>query len=113
MKEEMTNNSEHRILRSLNPVNRRGSQGSVSVKENEPPQRKRLSRSSGDVENNSVVPTSSVNGRRSDPPKPAPGISRTTKPAVPAQRVVARAKTSRDPVQGVKERDSKKRMWTR
>ncbi|KAL8472256.1 hypothetical protein ACS0TY_029466 [Phlomoides rotata] len=114
MREETAINTEHRVLRSLNSVNRRGSQGSVSVKENNPPRRKRLSRS-GEVENNSAAPTS-VNDyrvRRSDPPKPAPGVSRTTKPTVPGQRPVARVKMSRDPVQGVKERDSKKRMWSR
>ncbi|KAL3630147.1 hypothetical protein CASFOL_023131 [Castilleja foliolosa] len=120
VREEQTNESEHCILRSLNSVNRRGSQGSVPVKENEAPreaQKKRFSRN-GDIENNNrVVPTpvSDIKGRHSDPPKHVPRVSRTTKPVITTQRPVSArsTKTSRDPVQGIKERDSKKRMWTR
>ncbi|KAK6125845.1 hypothetical protein DH2020_040413 [Rehmannia glutinosa] len=125
IREEITHEAEHRILRSLNSVNRRGSQGSVLVKENDAPhevvvRKKRLSRN-GEVENNnnnnSVVPTpvsDNNKGRFSDPPKHVPRVSRTTaKPIIASQRPVARSKTSRDPVQGIKERDSKKRMWTR
>lgn len=122
VREEMTNEAEHRILRSLNLANRRGSHGSAAVKENDSlheVRKKRLSRNS-EVENNSGVPPSvsdhTYKGRRSDPPKPAAGVSRTTKPSITGQRAVApvgRIKTSRDPVQGIKERDSKKRIWTR
>lgn len=123
VREIMTNEAEHRILRSLNLANRRGSHGSGPVKANESlheVRKKRLSRTS-EVENNSGVPPSvsdhTYKGRRSDPPKLAAGLSRTTKPSITGQRPVvapaARIKTSRDPVQGVKERDSKKRMWTR
>ncbi|KAI3451268.1 hypothetical protein Pfo_007933 [Paulownia fortunei] len=117
VRQEITNEAEHRILRSLNSINRRGSHGSVLVKENDSlheVRKKRLSRN-GEVENNSVVPTpvSDNKGRHSDPPKPFPRVSRTTKPIITAQRPVARSKTSRDPVQGIKERDSKKRMWSR
>ncbi|KAM3283226.1 kinesin-like protein KIN-14R [Capsicum chacoense] len=80
--------------------------------------RKRLSRNS-DVEKN-VAPAISANDRRtrqSDPPRPvATGVARGTKPTTTttnAQRPFIRNKTSREPVQGVKERDAKKRMWTR
>ncbi|GER34517.1 kinesin-4 [Striga asiatica] len=119
-KDETPNEHEHRILRSLNTVNRRGSQGSSALpKENEAPlhesRRKRLSRN-GEVENTSIYPTplsDNSKGRHSDPPKHVPRVSRMAKPVTGAQKPVARSKTSRDPVQGVKERDSKKRMWTR
>ncbi|XP_047959009.1 kinesin-like protein KIN-14R [Salvia hispanica] len=153
VKEEMTNETEHRILRSLSLANRRGSHGSAMAKENDnlhevrrkrlsrnsevgvtPPvsdhhakendnlhevRRKRLSRNS-EVENNGAVPPPVSDhrvykSRRSDPPKPAAaGVSRVTKPSIAVQRPVARVKTTRDAaVQGIKEKDSKKRMWTR
>ncbi|KAL9160716.1 hypothetical protein ABFS82_08G218700 [Erythranthe guttata] len=129
--ESITNDSEHRVLRSLShQINRRGSQISshtVVVKESESLQeirKKRLSRNS-EVENNSSVVVSDNNNnnnnnkiRHSDPPRPVSRVPRATaKPVVAPQRPVAgpvaRTKTSRDPVQAVKERDSKKRMWSR
>lgn len=81
--------------------------------------RKRLSRN-GEVEKN-VAPGISANDRRtrkSDPPRPvATGVARGMKPTTTtttnAQRPLIRNKTSRETVQGVKERDAKKRMWTR
>ncbi|KAG8383643.1 hypothetical protein BUALT_Bualt04G0035300 [Buddleja alternifolia] len=114
--EMTTNEAEHRILRNLNSVNRH--HGSVLVKENESlheARKKRLSRN-GEVENKSVVPTpvSDNKGRYSDPLKRVPGgVSRATKPIINTQRPTIRSKTSRDPVEGVKERDTKKRMWSR
>ncbi|KAK4356322.1 hypothetical protein RND71_025293 [Anisodus tanguticus] len=81
--------------------------------------RKRLSRN-GEVEKNAAAAAISANDRRtrqSDPPRPvATGVARGTKPtttATNAQRPLIRNKTSREPVQGVKERDTKKRMRTR
>ncbi|KAK4393940.1 Kinesin-like protein KIN-14R [Sesamum angolense] len=107
VRDETANEVEHRILRSLNSVNRRGSQGSVPVKEydslNEG-RKKRLSRNS-EVENNGVVPTPASDNkcRHSDPPKPIPRGLKTTKPVATAtQRPVIRSKTSRDPVLGSK-----------
>ncbi|XP_004250527.1 kinesin-like protein KIN-14R [Solanum lycopersicum] len=78
--------------------------------------RKRLSRN-GEVEKN-VTPSISANDRRtrqSDPPRP---VTRGMKPTTTttttnAQRPLIRNKTSRETVQAVKERDAKKRMWTR
>lgn len=116
VREEMTNEAEHRILRSLNLANRRASHGSAPVKEEV--RKKRLSRNS-EVENNGggVPPSGSDHAykiRRSDPPKPAAGgVSRATKTSITGPRPVARVKTTRDPVPGIKERDSKKRMWNR
>ncbi|KAL1569701.1 Kinesin-like protein KIN-14R [Salvia divinorum] len=122
VREGMTNEAEHRILRNLNLANRRGSHGSAPMKENDHLQevrRKRLSRNS-EVENNGVPPPMSdhhaYKSRRSDPPRPAAaGASRATKPSITVQRPVARVKTTRDvpAAQGIKERDSKKRMWNR
>nr|XP_033511856.1 kinesin-like protein KIN-14R isoform X1 [Nicotiana tomentosiformis] len=81
--------------------------------------RKRLSRN-GEAENNAAaVSASDRRGRQSDPPKPfASGVSRGMKPTTTtttnAQRPLIRNKTSREPVvQGAKERDAKKRMWSR
>lgn len=125
VREEATNEADHRILKSSNSVNRRISQGLAAVKEHhdsyqETTRRKRLSSRSDDVENKAVVPTpvSDNKSRHSDPPKPAPPrVSRTYKPTVAAsQKQVVRGKMSRDhqPTQGgIKERESKKRMWTR
>ncbi|KAL6552115.1 Kinesin-like protein KIN-14R [Orobanche gracilis] len=115
IKEEIPDESQRRILRSLNSVNRRDSQGSVLIKENNAPpphevRKNRLSRN-GEVENNGVVPAPI--GRHSDPLKHVPRVSRTTKSVITAPRPVPRSKTTRDPVQGVKEKDIKKRTWTR
>ncbi|KAL1536782.1 Kinesin-like protein KIN-14R [Salvia divinorum] len=96
VREEMTNETERRILRSLSLANRRGSHGSATAKENDN--------------------LHEVRRKRSDPPKPAAaGISRVTKPSIAVQRPVARVKTTRGDaaVHGIKEKDSKKRMWTR
>lgn len=82
--------------------------------------RKRLSRNEGE-NNNGFVPMTSGRGRKSDPPPKqfaaAAGTVKPTKPSLTAaaQRagVGVRSNISRDPVQGVKERDSKKRIWSR
>ncbi|XP_031107444.1 kinesin-like protein KIN-14R [Ipomoea triloba] len=79
--------------------------------------RKRLSRNEVENSNGGFVPM--ARGRKSDPPpKQFVGtVKPTTKPsltAAAAQRPVARSNMSRgDPVQGVKDRDSKKRIWSR
>lgn len=119
------NESEHRILRSSNSLNRRTSQNySALSKDDSLPvvRRKRLSRN-GDIENNAAnlpavppPPLSDKRGRQSDPLiPPSNRISKTTKkPVMAAQRpTVIHNKTSRDTVQGIKERETKKRMWTR
>ncbi|XP_049380688.1 kinesin-like protein KIN-14R [Solanum stenotomum] len=77
--------------------------------------RKRLSRN-GEVEKN-VTPAISANERRtrqSDPPRPVTrGMKPATTTATNAQRPLIRNKASRETIQAVKERDAKKRMWTR
>ncbi|XP_052197998.1 kinesin-like protein KIN-14R isoform X2 [Diospyros lotus] len=118
VRDETMMDSEHHILRNANSINRRGSQGSVSVKANEPVpgiRRKRLSRNS-ETENNNTESTSlnDKRGRQSDPPKPLARFTRTAKPATTSQRPINQNRAaSRDQVQGIKERDNKKRIWSR
>ncbi|XP_059644265.1 kinesin-like protein KIN-14R [Cornus florida] len=117
VRDEITNGAEHNILRNSNSINHRMSQGSNLLKGNDSlhnVRRKRLSKNS-ETEN---ISTSSLNdskgSRQSDPPKPFSRITRTAKPLTNAQRPSsAHNKTSRDQVQGIKERDSKKRIWSR
>ncbi|KAI5669728.1 hypothetical protein M9H77_19581 [Catharanthus roseus] len=121
--ETMNNSSEHHILRNSNSINRQNAAAFPKDEYLPNVRRKRLSRNGGDTENNAAPPTisSDKRGRKSDPLiKPSARISRTTttKPvmAAAAQRPTAiHNKTSRDhPVQGgIKERESKKRTWTR
>ncbi|KAK4480114.1 hypothetical protein RD792_013171 [Penstemon davidsonii] len=119
-RDEITNEAENRILRSLNTsINRHVSQVSVPMKERESlheVRQKRLSRNSEAENNISTIPTpiSDNKGRHSDPPRPLSRVPKTSKPMVSAaQRPLVRNKTSRDPVQAIKERDSKKRIWSR
>lgn len=115
VKDELMNESERRILRSSNSLGRHLSQGPTSLKDDSLPiaRRKRLSRN-GETENNAAL-SSDNKGRQSDPPKPFPRISRAAaKPALTAQRTTTlHGKTSRDPVHGIKERENKKRIWSR
>lgn len=81
VRDEITTETEHHILRSLNSAKRQVAQGSVLVKEHNTLQevrKKRLSRRKSEVENNKVLPTpiSDNKGRQSDPAKPFPRVSR-------------------------------------
>ncbi|VFQ99663.1 unnamed protein product [Cuscuta campestris] len=79
--------------------------------------RKRVSKN--EVENNGFLATSERRGRKSDPPKlfgggvkpPTPKPSFV--PSAAAQRTLQPRGRGGDPVQGVKERGSKKRIWSR
>lgn len=119
IRDEVTNEVEHRILRSTNSMNRQVIQAPfVMVKENDTllhESRKKRFSSHSEVENKVVVrtPVGDNKGRHSDPPKQFARVSRMSKPIAPAQRPLVRKVTSRDPVQEIKERDSKKRMWSR
>ncbi|KAD7478521.1 hypothetical protein E3N88_01657 [Mikania micrantha] len=70
--------------------------------------RKRLSRNS-EVEN---VDNNQNKSRKSDPPRPYKGTTRTVKPTAAAttQRPVHQSRPS-NPTQGVKDRENKKRVW--
>ncbi|XP_071912548.1 kinesin-like protein KIN-14R [Coffea arabica] len=114
VRDELMNDCERRILRSSNSLSHHSSQGPTSQKDDllHMARRKRLSRN-GETENNAAI-SSDNKGRQSDPPKPFPRISRATaKPVITAQRPTLHGKTSRDPVQGIKERENKKRIWSR
>ncbi|KAA8546680.1 hypothetical protein F0562_003089 [Nyssa sinensis] len=118
VRDELMNEAEHHILRSSNSMNRPRSQGSISLKGNDSlhdTRRKRLSRN-GETENNNIIVSTSVidnKGRQSDPPKPFVRVTRTAKPVTNAQRPFTHNRTSRDQVQGIKEKDNKKRIWSR
>lgn len=103
---------EPHILRSSNSVNGRMSQGSILLKGNLHETRKRDYRNA-DTENN--VFSSSLHepkiSRKSDPPKIARVMR--TKLVTAAQGPSTLKRTSRDQVQGIKERDNKKKIWSR
>ncbi|KAJ1382149.1 P-loop containing nucleoside triphosphate hydrolase [Sesbania bispinosa] len=111
---------EARILRSANSANRQINQGSTLSKGNDSTYQMRIKREfrSNDTENNFVMP-SSLHDRRitrkSDPPKIVRTVRPITKPVIGTQATVShkRTSTSRDQAQGIRERDSKKKIWSR
>ncbi|KAM7519782.1 hypothetical protein LguiB_018744 [Lonicera macranthoides] len=111
-REESTNEAEHYILKSSNSINRQTNQRSAPKEKDSASfhevRRKRLSKN-GDTENISVS-TNSSQSRKSDPPKPFPRVTRMAKPVTGSQRLSAGNRSSREPV---KERESKKRIWSR
>ncbi|EOX91895.1 Di-glucose binding protein with Kinesin motor domain isoform 3 [Theobroma cacao] len=115
--DEFMSEAEPHILRSSNSISRPLSQGykqprvSDSLHET---RRKRYSRS-GETENNMVM-SASLNdkrARKSDPPKIA-RVVRTAKPVTgAAQGPLTHKRINRDQVQAAKERDTKKKIWSR
>lgn len=113
-KHKFINEAEQHILRSSNVMNRQMVAGYNRPKRTDSlgsiggeVRRKRLSRNS-EVEN---VEINENKSRKSDPPKPHQrGPTRTVKPAPApvAQRPVSRPS---NPIQAVKDRATKKRMW--
>ena len=115
------------ILRSSNSVNRPMSQGSMrGGNDSTQGTRRKREFKSGETENIIVV-SSGLNGnkiRKSDPPK-ITRIMRTTKPITTTTTNATTTTTTtqaplfshkrviRDQVQGIKERDSKKKIWSR
>ncbi|XP_062145480.1 kinesin-like protein KIN-14R [Alnus glutinosa] len=117
IRDDFMNEIEHRILRSSNSLNRSLNQGSVRGNDSlHETRRKRDQLRSADTENNIFLPSSlndSKLSRKSDPPKIATRVMRTTKLVTTAQGPLTHKRTSRDQVQGVKERDTKKKIWSR
>ncbi|RDX82331.1 Kinesin-like protein KIN-14R, partial [Mucuna pruriens] len=120
MSEECPSEIEAGILRCSDSVNRPIRQGSL-FKGNDFSHQIRSKREfrSNDVENNFVM-SSTLHDRKvtrkSDPPKIVRGGGRPTpRPVIANQAPVShkRASTSRDQVQGIKERESKKKIWSR
>lgn len=113
--DEFMSDIEHRILRSSNSISRPLSHGSTLPRGTDTlheTRKKRQSRS-GEVENN-IIPVSfnDNRGRKSDPPKVA-RIMRTTKPITAAPGPLNHKRIIRDQGQGIKERDAKKKIWSR
>lgn len=120
IRDELMSDVEAHILRSSNSVNRPMSQGSNRGNHSNHEKRKKREFKSGDTENNTTIllPTSfnDNKSRKSDPPKIA-RVTRVTKPATntaaAAQGPLTHKRNTRDQVQGVKERDAKKKIWSR
>ncbi|KAL5755256.1 hypothetical protein ACOSP7_023476 [Xanthoceras sorbifolium] len=116
--DEVMSDIELRILRSSNTINRPMSQGSVLPKGKDylhHTRKKRESRS-GETENTNSVSASLYDNkkRKSDPPKVA-RVIRTAKPVTTTtiQGSSTNKRITRDQVLGIKERDSKKKIWSR
>lgn len=119
--DECQNEIDARILRSSNSVNRQTNQSSALLKGNDSTQQMRNKRQfrSNEVENHYAMPMTSLHERKitrkSDPPRIVRTGRLTTKPPIVASQAPLshkRASTSRDQAQGVKERDSKKKIWS-
>ncbi|XP_020217268.1 kinesin-like protein KIN-14R isoform X2 [Cajanus cajan] len=107
------------ILRCSNSVNRQIIQGSL-FKGNDSTHQIRSKREFRSNDENNFVMSSSLHDRKitrkSDPPKIVRGGRPTPRPVIGSQAAVVshkRASTSRDQAQGIRERDSKKKIWSR
>ncbi|XP_031285173.1 kinesin-like protein KIN-14R [Pistacia vera] len=114
--DEVMSEIDIRILRSSNSIKRPMSHGSVLPKGNDylyETRKKRQSRS-GETENNAAAPTSLYDNkkRKSDPPRVA-RLVRTTKPVTTTQGPPIHKRINKDQVAGIKERDNKKKIWSR
>lgn len=120
--DECPSEIEARVLSSSNLANRQISQGSAALfKGNDSSthqiRNKRVFRSN-ETENNFAMPSSLHDRkitRKSDPPKIVRTGRPATKPVIATQAPLShkRASTSRDQAQGIRERDSKKKIWSR
>jgi len=122
VKEECPSEIEAGILRYSDSVNRQISQGSSLSKGSDSTNtirsRKREFRTND--ENNFVMSSSSLHDRKvtrkSDPPKIVRSVRPTPRPATANNQAPVshkRASTSRDQVQGIRERETKKKIWSR
>ncbi|GAV68571.1 Kinesin domain-containing protein/Malectin domain-containing protein [Cephalotus follicularis] len=117
IRDELMSDIEPRILRSSNSINRPMCHGSTLPGGNDllhDTRKKRQSRS-GETENYMAVPThlNDKKARKSDPPK----IAKVARPAklvtTTTQGPPTKKRISRDSAQGTKERDVKKKIWSR
>ncbi|XWS29612.1 hypothetical protein CRYUN_Cryun24cG0044100 [Craigia yunnanensis] len=114
--DEFMSEAEPHILRSSNSISSRPlSHGSKQPRVSDHETRKKRYSRSGETENNMVI-SASLNdkrARKSDPPKIA-RVVRTSKLAtVAAQGPLIHKRINRDQVQAAKERDNKKKIWSR
>lgn len=114
-KEEFMSDVDAGILRISNsfirPMSRESTRGSDSIHET----RRKREFKSGETENINMMSSSWLNdkkARKSDPPKLG-RVVRTAKPATAAQGPLIHKRIIRDQVQGNKERDTKKKIWSR
>lgn len=117
--DEVMSDIDLRILRSSNSVNRPMSHGSILPRGNghQHETRKKRNSRSGETENNNILKSSSYENkkRKSDPPRvAATRVMRTAKPVTATiQGPSVHKRINRDQVQGIKERDTKKKIWSR
>ncbi|KAK7307276.1 hypothetical protein VNO77_40187 [Canavalia gladiata] len=113
---------ENGILRCSDSVNRRISQGSSLLKGKDSTLHIRSKREfrSTETENHFVMSSSSLHdrkiARKSDPPKIVRSGRPITRPVIATQAPLSHkraASTTRDQAQGIRERDSKKKIWSR
>lgn len=116
IRDELVSDLEPYILRSSNSVIRPMSQGSMRGNDSIQGTRRKRELKSGETENIMMVSTGLNDNkiRKSDPPK-ITRIMRTAKPATTTttQGPFTHKRVTRDQVQGVKERDTKKKIWSR
>lgn len=117
--DEVMSDIDLRILRSSNSVNRPMSHGSILPRGNghQHETRKKRDSRSGETENNNILKSSSYENkkRKSDPPRvAATRVMRTAKPVTATiQGPSVHKRINRDLVQGIKESDTKKKIWSR
>lgn len=114
IRDELMSDIETYVLRNSHSVNRPMSQGSMRGNDSIQGTRMKREFKSGETENIMMV-SNGLNVkkiRKSDPPKIA-RIMRTAKPATTTQGPFTQKRIIRDQVQGVKERDNKKKIWSR
>lgn len=117
MRDEFLSESESHVLRTSNLMNRQAIPGSNLLnKESDSVYKVRRKRESrgGETENKATEVSSWVDKkiRKSEPP-PKPMGRTTTRGTKPPSMVADPRRINRDQVQGVKERDIKKRIWSR
>ncbi|KAK8556728.1 hypothetical protein V6N12_003123 [Hibiscus sabdariffa] len=117
--DELISEADPHILRTSNSISSRPlSHGSKQQRVSAPHEirKKRFSRV-GETENNMVIisaPLDNKRARKSDPPKLAARAVGTTKPAkVAVQGTLTHKRINRDQLQTAKERDSRKKIWSR
>ncbi|KAL9328539.1 hypothetical protein ACSQ67_003542 [Phaseolus vulgaris] len=121
MNEECPSEIEAGILRCSDSVNRQISQGSSLFKGSDSTNKIRSkTRGFRSNDENNFVMSSSLHDRKvtrkSDPPKIVRSVRPTPRPATANNQAPVshkRASTSRDQVQGIRERESKKKIWSR
>lgn len=115
MRDESLSESESHVLRTSNSMNSQAIPGSNLLnKESDYNVRRKRESRGGETENKATEVSSWVDKkiRKSEPP-PKPMGRTTTRGTKPPSMAADQRRINRDQVQGVKERDIKKRIWSR